>query len=151
MPEKKEDIMFGFEKRFAAWFAVIGVMVVLSSPAFADETEDLIGEISLGDLLNLELTTAGKKAEKMSDIPASAVVITREDIKTYGYRSLQEILENVPGIYVTDQRAPDDVSVNVRGFWSKQTTHVIPCGCKSAGEPSNCKRPERESQGFQPF
>ncbi|MDM8523886.1 TonB-dependent receptor [Desulfococcaceae bacterium HSG8] len=103
------------------------ILITMSISAVSSAREDVEGMegISLGDLLNLEITTAGKKAEKVGEIPASVVIVTRENIETYGYKDLQEILENVPGIYVTDQRAPDDVSVNVRGFWSKQTSHVM--------------------------
>lgn len=96
------------------------------SPVSAQEltTSDLL-ELSLDDLLNVTVTTAGKKEEKISDIPASVVVITKTDIEKYGYRSLQELLENVPGIYTVDNYAHTDVTLGVRGFWSSATKGVV--------------------------
>ncbi|RLC00667.1 MAG: hypothetical protein DRI57_32005 [Deltaproteobacteria bacterium] len=81
--------------------------------------------ISLGDLLNLEITTAGKKAEKVSEIPASVVIVTREDIETHGYQTLQEILENVPGFYAIDNMSENDVTFGVRGFWSPYSKNMV--------------------------
>ena len=61
-----------------------------------------VADISLEDLLNVEITTAGKRPEKIGEIPASVVLVTREDIEIYGYQTLAEILENIPGLYQTD-------------------------------------------------
>lgn len=93
----------------------------LNTFAFAQQekkTED-IADISLDELLNVEITTAGKKAEKISDIPASVVLITREDIQKYGYETLEEILENVPGMYaINDYFWMGGKGYGVRGFYA---------------------------------
>ena len=81
-----------------------------------EEEDEYLQSLSLEELLNLEITTAGKQKEKISDIPASIVVVTREDIDTYGYQSLVEILENIPGLYVTNDWSTSNIGV--RGFWS---------------------------------
>ncbi|MCP4213054.1 MAG: TonB-dependent receptor, partial [bacterium] len=75
-------------------------------------------EMSVEDLLKVEITTAGKTKEKVGNIPASVVVITREDIERYGYASVAEILENVPGLYNIDSRAYNGMSFGVRGYWT---------------------------------
>ena len=36
--------------------------------------------------------------------PASVTVITSEEIKLFGYRTLADILESMPGMYVTYDR-----------------------------------------------
>jgi outer membrane receptor for ferrienterochelin and colicin len=129
MPEKKEEnAMVGFGKRFAVWTAAISMMLAALFPGFAAEqgTEELMEEISLGDLLNLEITTAGKKAEKISEIPASVVIITREDIETYGYATLAEILENIPGMYkINDYGWDGHDKFGIRGFWNVITNDDI--------------------------
>jgi len=79
------------------FFSLIGFMllVFLFSPmltttllAQEEQKGEDIEDFSLEDLLNVEITTAGKKAQKISDIPASVVLITREEIERYGYQSL---------------------------------------------------------------
>ena len=88
------------------------------------KSED-IADISLDELLNIEITTAGKKAEKISDIPASIVLVTREDIERLGYQSLEEILENVPGLYKIDDMSYYGASFGVRGFFSPAQRNIV--------------------------
>lgn len=72
--------------------------------------------LTLEELLKVPITTASRQKEKISDIPASVVVVTREDIETYGYQSLEEILQNIPGLYFIDDYASENFGV--RGFWT---------------------------------
>ncbi|MCX6583796.1 MAG: TonB-dependent receptor [Candidatus Aminicenantes bacterium] len=72
--------------------------------------------MSLEDLLKVEITTASKKPEKVIDIPASVVIVTRADIEKYGYQTLAEVLENIPGLYQTDDYLTQNFGV--RGFWT---------------------------------
>lgn len=99
---------------------VIILIMLLSSLNYSQEEEKQkikkYFKMSLQELLTLEITTAGKKSEKIADIPASVILLTREDIETAGYQSLQEILENIPGLYVVDDYLAD--RVGVRGFAS---------------------------------
>lgn len=84
--------------------------------------EDIF-EMSLEDLLNVEVTTAGKQEQKISDIPASILVITKKDIQTYGYQNLTQIFQNVLGLYLIDNYTFK--SFGVRGFYSNQPNKSI--------------------------
>lgn len=103
-------------------FSPTGTLPLLAQEE--QKAED-IEDFSLEDLLNVEITTAGKAAEKISEIPASVVLITRGEIEKYGYHSLQEILENVPGFFTIDQKAHVDVTLGVRGFWGPSNKGVV--------------------------
>lgn len=98
------------------------ILACLSMPAGLRSQEQEIVKINkyfdmdVVQLLNRELTTAGKKKEKISEIPASVVLITREEIETYGYQSLAEILENIPGLYMVDDYLSQ--IFGMRGFWN---------------------------------
>jgi outer membrane receptor protein involved in Fe transport len=96
----------------------------LCLPLAAQQTRDLM-EMSLEELMNLTITTAGKQEQKISDIPASVVVITREDIERYGYTSLVEVLQNVPGLYYINDMSYYGDSFGVRGFFSSQQRNII--------------------------
>lgn len=104
--------------------------VVENSPdnidIFLDELKvpDLFA-LSLDELMNITVSTAGKKNEKISEVPASVVVITRDDIKKLGYKNLQEILENVPGFYTIDNMSENDITFGVRGFWSAYSKNMV--------------------------
>lgn len=55
-------------------------------------------------LLNLEVITASKIPQKISEVPSSVSVITADDIRRYGYPTLAAILRSVRGVYVTYDR-----------------------------------------------
>lgn len=93
-------------------------IIILLVPMLAYSQEDFLSEELFFSDLDAEITTAGKQAEKISEIPASAIVITREEIETYGYSSLEEILENIPGLYAINDYGPEGVNFGVRSFWS---------------------------------
>src|SRR5437867_11878528 len=52
--------------------------------------------------------------QKASDAPASATIITADDVKKYGYRTLADILQSVRGFQVSYDR--NYSFLGVRGF-----------------------------------
>ena len=80
-----------------------------AEPSAADLTQ-----LSLEQLLNIPVYTASRFSQKGSDAPSSVSVITAADIKTYGYRTLADILRGVRGMYVTYDRIYS--YIGVRGF-----------------------------------
>jgi len=102
---------------------LISIISILSniSTAFTQQQSNIknLFQISIKELMNIEISTAGKKYEKIRDIPASIVLITREDIERYGYQSLREIIQNVPGFYMIDDYFwIGGYNFGVRGFYS---------------------------------
>lgn len=60
------------------------------------------------------VTAAAKRPQKLVDAPASAVIITGEELRRYGRRTLGEALQGVAGLYVTQDR--DYSYLWTRGF-----------------------------------
>jgi outer membrane cobalamin receptor len=81
--------------------ALAGVAQVAG--AFAAAPQDL-NSLPIEQLLNLEIITASKFPQKISEAPSSVSVFTADDIRRYGYRSLADILRSVRGVYVSDDR-----------------------------------------------
>jgi len=78
-----------------------------------------IFDLSLEELMALDVTTASKKGEKITEIPASVEIITREDIQKYAYTSVTEILQSITGIYLIDDYYwLGSKNFGVRGFFS---------------------------------
>jgi outer membrane cobalamin receptor len=55
-------------------------------------------DMSLEDLMNIEVVSASNKNEKLSEAPATTIVITKEQIQNRGYKDMLEILQELPGI-----------------------------------------------------
>lgn len=61
-------------------------------------------DMSLEELMSIRIDSvygASGFKQKVTEAPASVTIITSEDIQRYGYRTLADILRNVPGFYVT--------------------------------------------------
>ena len=58
----------------------------------------------LGALLNMEVSGASRFPASLSETAAAATVITSEQIRTFGYQTLGEVLRSVPGVLVSTDR-----------------------------------------------
>jgi outer membrane receptor protein involved in Fe transport len=61
------------------------------------------GELSLSQLLDPQITTASRVAEKSSDAPATVYVISKTDIRARGYSTLADVLKDLPGMETVEQ------------------------------------------------
>ncbi len=59
-----------------------------------------LADLSIQELMNIEVTSASKKAQKLSEVPAAIFVITGEDIRRSGARNVPEALRMAPGVDV---------------------------------------------------
>ena len=70
---------------------------------------------SIEDLMNIEVTSASRKSETLSEAPAAIFVITSEDIRRGSFSSVPDALRIVPGLHVARQSAHIWL-VSARGF-----------------------------------
>lgn len=100
---------------------LILLIIFLSKLVEAKDSTDIelnaLANMSLEQLLNVKITTAGKKPEELSKVPASVVVMSRKEIERHGFISLEDVLETIPGLYAINDFAFNDVVFGVRGFW----------------------------------
>jgi iron complex outermembrane receptor protein len=98
---------------------VLGAIALWGLTAGAQESREPgritdLDDLSLQALLNQTVTTAsGGTGEARSLASANVYSVSREEIARQGWRSLAQILEAVPGLYVVDDLAVP--SVGVRG------------------------------------
>ncbi len=62
--------------------------------------QDNVIDLSIEELLNVEVTSVSKKAQLLSEAPAAIFVITSDDLRRSGATSIPEALRMVPGINV---------------------------------------------------
>ena len=76
--------------------------------AFAEQTDatgSALIQIPIDQLVNMEVASTSKIARQISDAPSAVSIVTADDIKSYGYHTLAEILESMRGLYITNDRA----------------------------------------------
>jgi iron complex outermembrane receptor protein len=93
---------------------LITVAIVTSCVTRAQESGGASGDIQLDSLLNLTVSSVSKYAQTTSEAPSSVTVITAEEIRLFGFRTIQDVLRTVPGFYVSNDH--DYGYVGVRGF-----------------------------------
>ncbi|MDJ0839525.1 MAG: TonB-dependent receptor [Acidobacteriota bacterium] len=101
---------------FTVWtfLKVIGMLVfVNSSQSSADEMWDM----SLQEIMMMEITTGSKSGIAREDIPAVVTVFTREDIQRFGARHLEDLVNLIPGFTSgrTNQITASAMNLAVRG------------------------------------
>lgn len=134
-------IMIKCRKMFAkTYFAIrhIGlVLILLSLLSITTQASELQGqrgtpeqedlfEMSIEELLDVEVTSASKKAESLYDAPAVMSVVPREEIDAYGDRDLHQLLQRQPSVYTRDVFPYTDNLVGFRGDMScLSDTHAL--------------------------
>jgi len=73
-----------------------------------------ITEFSIEQLLDIEVFTSSRFPQKASEAPSRVTVIDSEAIKKFGYRTLSDILNSIPGLYTTYDR--NYTYLGARGF-----------------------------------
>lgn len=91
-----------FIHNFQRTALVIAICLAISTSAIANSDNDVaLGDISLEDLLNIEVTSASKIATKISEAPAVITVYTQKHMSQYGFNVINDLLYNLkPDIYV---------------------------------------------------
>jgi outer membrane receptor for ferrienterochelin and colicins len=91
---------------------------LLSCSALLHATEPAaLNKLSIEQLMDLEVDTvygASRYDQKVTDAPSSISIVTSDEIKKYGYRTLADILKSVRGFFITNDR--NYSYVGVRGF-----------------------------------
>jgi outer membrane receptor protein involved in Fe transport len=93
----------------AALSAIAVAFSSLGHAAVADLTE-----LPIEQLMGIEVQSASKFSQQAIDAPAAVSVVNAEEIKTFGYRTLGDIISSMRGVYVSYDRYFS--YVGVRGF-----------------------------------
>jgi iron complex outermembrane receptor protein len=124
------NIAVNFSPRNIVWFLARFIAALCFFAAFSNAQQSdaaaagRLKGLSLEELGNIEVTTASKGPVKLSQTAAAIFVITQEDIRRSGVRSLPEALRLAPGV---DVAQIDSVkwAVGIRGFQSRLSRDLL--------------------------
>ncbi len=110
----------------AGWLA-LALAVWLACPGAVragDASADLTA-LSLEQLLETPILGASKYEQKPGDVAAAVQVISRQDIKTFGWRTLGDALASLPGVHTTYDRQYQYLGTRGFGLPGDQTARVL--------------------------
>jgi iron complex outermembrane receptor protein len=79
---------------------VLGAFLAVAVSAQSSQNIPDVTTITLEDLMNLQVTSVSKRAQKLADAAAAIFVITQDDIRRSGASSIPEALRMAPGLEV---------------------------------------------------
>jgi iron complex outermembrane receptor protein len=92
-----------FRHRNAALFRILITSICLLAPTLAigdDGSGNELEGLSLEALLQIEVTSVSRRAQKISEAAAAITVIGSEEIRRSGMTTIPDLLRLVPGLHV---------------------------------------------------
>jgi iron complex outermembrane recepter protein len=120
-----------FVGRRRAWTVSAHAALLLSCalPARAQELAALkmpsdLRDLTIEQLMQIEVTSASKRAEPLSQVADSLFIITNDDIRRSPYTSLPEVLRLAPNLQVQRLNARE-YAITARGFQGYETARHL--------------------------
>lgn len=85
--------------------------------------EKKLDDLMLEELMDIKVYSATKSYVRAEEVPSNLTIITKEEIDKFGYKTVIDILKNVPGIYVLDDS--DFVLIGIRGSIGSTFKYMI--------------------------
>jgi len=111
----------------ATWLLVGLGLVCVADPAFAqqpDSAAQALKQLSIEQLMNLEVTSVSKRPERLSQTASAIQVITQDDLRRSGASSLAEALRLAPNLQVA-QVDSRQWAISARGFNSTTANKLL--------------------------
>lgn len=93
-------------------FLSTGIQSVSGDPA--QSAVDLT-QLSIEELMQIEVTSVSKRDERLFESAAAVFILTQEDLRRSGTRTIQDALRMVPGMYI-GQIDANKWAISARGF-----------------------------------
>lgn len=140
---------------------VILLLLFIIPPAFSQIREDdgsLLEQLSVDDLdtimrqSSVKINTASRSSKSISDLPFTSYVVTKKDIQENNYRTLTDVLKNIPGVRVSQpgsSKTGETFTINglLGNYYTKILLNGIPINPSgAAGMPISAQLPIKQAE-----
>ena len=85
------------------------------APAQSKPAVNPLLDLSIEELMKVEVTTVSRHSQKLTQVPSAVFVITQDDIRRSGATNIPDALRMAPGVQV-ERVSTDKWAVSIRGF-----------------------------------
>jgi len=101
-------------------------LFLYSAGSFSQETTVNLDDMTLDQIMNMEITTASKTAMSAEDAPGIITVVSKQEIENSGARTLSDVLNRVPGFTSgTSIQNGNHTNFYVRGSFSLNSEDIL--------------------------
>jgi iron complex outermembrane receptor protein len=83
--------------------------------AAGSDSDSRLEDLNLEELMDVEVVSPSRRKQSLENIAGSYTILTEEDIRRSGAKSIPEALQTVPGVIVT-RTDTDKWAIGIRGF-----------------------------------
>ena len=94
-------------------FLFLSGILICGQPVSAQDADNLY-DLPLEQLMNVEVVSASRFKQKSTEAPSAVEVVTAEDIRSFGWRTLADALNAMRGLNVRNDR--NYSFLGIRGF-----------------------------------
>lgn len=95
---------------------VLAPRAALAQAAHESDAAEDLAALPLESLMDVAVvTSASRFAQRVSDAPSAVSVLTSQDVREHGWRTLADALASLPGLYVSNDR--NYAYLGARGFF----------------------------------
>jgi outer membrane receptor for ferrienterochelin and colicin len=142
-------------------FILLLLLLFSFNPAFSQIVEDdslLLEQLSVDDLDTVmrqnvvKINTASRSTKDIGDLPFTSYVITKKDIQENNYRTLTDVLKNIPGVRVSQpgsSKTGETFTINglLGNYYTKILINGIPINPSgAAGMPIGAQLPIKQAE-----
>jgi len=127
LAEKMTYSIAGFRGMCLKVSASAAVTLLLSPPLpaqLAGARTQSLTDMSLEDLMNLQVTSVSRKEQTLSRTPAAIYVITQEEIRRSGATNIPDLLRMAPGVDIAQIDA-NAWAISIRGLTDRYANKVL--------------------------
>lgn len=115
-----------YRRRVMQLIVLSGLLLASQGRGLAQAVDpaQTLQDLSLEDLVEVEVTSASRKPERPFETAAAVFVLTTEDIRRSGATNLPELLRLVPGLHVS-RIDSNKWSIGARGFAGRYSNKLL--------------------------